>query len=69
MRTNVRYDASEENECPVPNAAISFEVREFLHVKEVREQSNSIPCTSGGKQQQSTHIYEFSFVETSRVNY
>ncbi|CAB3977352.1 voltage-dependent L-type calcium channel subunit beta-2-like isoform X3 [Paramuricea clavata] len=34
VRTNVRYDASEENECPVPNAAISFEVREFLHVKE-----------------------------------
>jgi hypothetical protein len=35
VRTNVRYDASEETECPVPNAAISFNVREFLHVKEV----------------------------------
>jgi hypothetical protein len=35
VRTNVRYDASEETECPVPNAAISFHAREFLHVKEV----------------------------------
>lgn len=35
VRTNVRYDATEELECPVPNAAISFDIREFLHVKEV----------------------------------
>lgn len=35
VRTNVRYDATEELECPVPKAAISFEVKEFLHVNEV----------------------------------
>ena len=42
VRTNVRYDASEETECPVPNAAISFEVREFLHVKEVCEYTYAV---------------------------
>ena len=59
VRTNVRYDASEETECPVPNAAISFQVREFLHVKEVREQSDSVLCSSGA----TVHIYE---LETPR---
>ena len=42
VRTNVRYDASEETECPVPSAAISFDVREFLHVKEVRVRRNIV---------------------------
>ncbi|XP_046859889.1 voltage-dependent L-type calcium channel subunit beta-2-like [Xenia sp. Carnegie-2017] len=34
VRTNVSYDATEETECPVPSAVISFNVREYLHVKE-----------------------------------
>lgn len=48
VRTNVRYDASEEAECPVPNAAISFDVREFLHVKEVT--GTQILCAAVEKQ-------------------
>ena len=45
VRTNVRYDAAEETECPVQNAAISFDIREYLHVKEVCGFVQSIEIT------------------------
>ena len=35
VRTNIRYDGSEDDDSPVHGAAVSFEAKDFLHVKEV----------------------------------
>ena len=35
VRTNVSFDASNDDNVPLPGYAISFGVREFLHIKEV----------------------------------
>lgn len=34
MRTNVSYDGSIDDDSPVHGSAVSFEVRDFLHIKE-----------------------------------
>ncbi|XP_047368072.1 voltage-dependent L-type calcium channel subunit beta-1 isoform X8 [Vespa velutina] len=34
VRTNVSYDGSADDDSPVHGSAVSFEVREFLHIKE-----------------------------------
>lgn len=34
VRTNVAYDASLDDDSPVQGGAVSFDVREFLHIKE-----------------------------------
>ncbi|XP_061390654.1 voltage-dependent L-type calcium channel subunit beta-2-like [Musca vetustissima] len=34
VRTNVAYDASIDDDSPVQGGAVSFDVREFLHIKE-----------------------------------
>ncbi|EDO33957.1 predicted protein, partial [Nematostella vectensis] len=34
VRTNLRYDGSEDDDSPVHGAAVSFEAKDFLHVKE-----------------------------------
>ena len=35
MRTNIPYDGSADDDSPVHGAAVSFEAKDFLHVKEV----------------------------------
>ncbi|XP_049318448.1 voltage-dependent L-type calcium channel subunit beta-3 isoform X5 [Bactrocera dorsalis] len=34
VRTNVAYDATVDDDSPVQGSAVSFEIREFLHIKE-----------------------------------
>lgn len=34
MRTNVAYDGTIDDDSPVQGGAVSFEIREFLHIKE-----------------------------------
>ncbi|CAL8104522.1 unnamed protein product [Calicophoron daubneyi] len=34
VRTNVAFDGSLADDCPLPNQAVSFQVKDFLHIKE-----------------------------------
>jgi hypothetical protein len=37
VRTNIDYIPSSDDLCPVAKGAIPFGIREFLHIKDVRE--------------------------------
>lgn len=41
VRTNIPYDGSADDDSPVHGAAVSFEAKDFLHVKEVSHQNDT----------------------------
>ncbi|NXO71827.1 CACB2 protein, partial [Phainopepla nitens] len=47
VRTNVGYSAAHEDDVPVPGMAISFEAKDFLHVKEVSKTRAVKGCEIG----------------------
>lgn len=35
VRTNVPYDGTLDDDSPIPGKAVTFEVKDYLHIKEV----------------------------------
>jgi hypothetical protein len=41
VRTNIDYIPSPDDLCPITKAALAFQTKEFLHIKDVRENLNA----------------------------
>lgn len=55
MRTNVGYNPSPGDEVPVQGVAITFEPKDFLHIKEVERVGGAVGCVTLDK---SLHLSE-----------
>lgn len=56
VRTNIAYDVGEDDDSPVHGCAVSFAVKDFLHIKEVADRQLCFAITDFKPSRNSTMI-------------